>query len=190
VRILFLCVGLTLFVACAAIIPSSSSVSVEQVIRASAAVGQQLDGEALEACDLEPASKKEFSFQSPLRKMKVNSPFGQRSGHRHEGVDLKADKGTPIYAAQQGIVVLADDSIYGYGDTVIVRHAGGYSTLYAHASKLRVRKGDRVKKGDCIAYAGRTGNARGAHLHFEVREGTKPVNPARWLSPRQIATKP
>ncbi len=190
-RSFLLLAGLTLFVACAGVGPSSSSLSVERVLRDSAAIALQLDGEALEEGAREPASPRPVVFQPPLRAMKINSAFGLRSGHKHEGVDLKATHGTPIYAAQKGIVVFAADSIDGYGNTVILRHAGNYSTLYAHASALRVKKGERVTKGQCIAYAGQSGNASGVHLHFEVRQGTKPVDPARWFGRRgrSIATK-
>jgi murein DD-endopeptidase MepM/ murein hydrolase activator NlpD len=183
-RDILLFAGLLLLAACAGRIASSLT-SVEGVLRASAAVGQQLENEALKAGEREPASAHSVSFQPPLKQMVVNSAFGLRSGHRHEGVDLKASHGTPIYAAQKGIVVFADDTIDGYGDSVIIRHVGGYSTLYAHASSLLVRKGERVVRGQCIAYAGDSGNASGVHLHFEVRQGSKPVDPWRWLGTRK-----
>lgn len=121
------------------------------------------------------------SFQQPLRLMKINSRYGRRNGQLHEGVDLKAGYGTPIYASSEGIVVYAADRIQGYGDTVIVRHIGTYSTLYAHASQLRVKPGDRVAKGQCIAYAGDSGRASGPHLHFEIRRDLKPVDPTPYL---------
>ena len=94
------------------------------------------------------------------------SPFG--SGTRfHKAVDLGASKGTPIYAAAAGKVITAKYSS-SYGNYVIILHSNGYSTLYAHASKLKVSVGDKVKQGDVIALVGTTGESTGNHLHFEI----------------------
>jgi murein DD-endopeptidase MepM/ murein hydrolase activator NlpD len=169
--------------------------SVEAVLRHSVTVGEQLDVEerALRSDEArKPASRFTPRFQRPLKALKVNSGFGKRRGRPHHGLDLQAHEGTPIYAAEKGIVVFAGFNIDGYGETVILRHVGGYATLYAHTSALRVQVGDRVGKGDCIAYAGQSGHASGPHLHFELRDGTRAVNPGPWIgiAPRKVAGKP
>lgn len=132
-----------------------------------------------------PASKGTPRFQQPLRKIQINSPFGDRDGSFHSGIDYQASEGTPIYAVEKGVVVFAGDNIWGYGDTIIIRHVGGFASLYAHASALGVEVGQEVEKGQFIAYAGESGNASGPHLHFEIREGTKAVNPTPWLFPKR-----
>ncbi len=165
--------------------------SVEAVLRNSRAVGETLDADARAALAAEgrgPASKLKPRFQQPLRKIQVNSRFGKRDGSFHAGIDYQAAEGTPIYAAEKGIVVFAGDNIWGYGDTVIIRHIGGFASLYAHASVLGVEVGQTVEKGQFIAYAGETGNASGPHLHFEIREGAKAVNPVPWLFPPRQTT--
>lgn len=180
--------ALVTLAACATVaklLPDSDFTSVEAVLRQSESVGAQLDREERELAEIEgraPASRMTPSFQQPLRQFVSSSGFGKRGSGRHDGVDLRATYGTPIYASEKGIVVFASNHIDGYGDTVILRHVGGYATLYAHASLLRVMVGDRVKKGDCIAYSGDSGNASGPHLHFEVREGRKAVNPLLFIN--------
>jgi murein DD-endopeptidase MepM/ murein hydrolase activator NlpD len=116
----------------------------------------------------------------------VTSPYGLRQdpfdGHltRHEGVDLAGEEGAEIRAAASGVVRRAGP-LHGYGNAVEVDHGNGLSTLYAHASDLLVRDGDSVDPGQPIARVGHTGRATGAHLHFEVRLGGRPVDPARAL---------
>jgi len=110
----------------------------------------------------------------------VHSGFGQRGHRHHDGVDIDARRGDPIHAAADGTVVFSG-SRGAYGKTLIVDHGGGVSTLYAHADDLRVRQGARVRAGQTIARAGRTGNARGCHLHFEVRINGRPVDPLELL---------
>lgn len=98
----------------------------------------------------------------------------------HTGIDFGARTGTPIFAAADGIVIAAT-YMRGYGNTVIVDHGGQISTLYGHCSRLMVSSGQRVKRGQTIAAVGSTGLSTGPHLHFEVRKGGKPVNPAGYL---------
>jgi len=87
----------------------------------------------------------------------------------HEGLDIINDAGTPVYAAGNGNIVMAGQSGGGYGIAVAINHGFGYQSLYAHLSKVVVREGQRVKRGDLIAYSGRTGLVTGPHLHYEVR---------------------
>ncbi|HEX7488287.1 MAG TPA: peptidoglycan DD-metalloendopeptidase family protein [Anaeromyxobacteraceae bacterium] len=117
---------------------------------------------------------------------RVTSPFGLRhdpfDGHltRHAGVDLAAKEGEDIPAAAGGVVVHAG-ARGGYGDAVEIDHGGGVTTLYAHASEVLVREGEEVSPGQSIARVGQTGRATGSHLHFELREGGRPVDPSRAL---------
>ncbi len=106
--------------------------------------------------------------------------YGVRAGHRHDGIDIAAPEGTTVGAAAAGTVIYAGEQT-GYGAIVIVRHDGGLVTLYAHASRLLVDEGARVRRGEGIARVGQTGRTTGPHLHFEVREGTRPRNPLLYL---------
>src|SRR5207245_1044862 len=94
----------------------------------------------------------------------------------HTGVDIGAGYGSPIYAAASGEVIFAG-YMRGYGNTVIIDHGGGVSTLYGHCSALLVHEGQGVSKGENIARVGSTGMATGPHLHWEVRRNGTPVNP-------------
>jgi lipoprotein NlpD len=105
---------------------------------------------------------------------------GVRSGHRHDGIDLAAPEGTAIAAAAAGTVIFAGEQA-GYGNILIVRHASGLVTVYAHCSAMLVEEGREVRRGEPIARVGQTGRTTGPHLHFEVREGTRPRNPLLFL---------
>ncbi len=117
---------------------------------------------------------------------RLTSGFGVRAdpvnGHpaMHNGMDLAAPEGTPIRAAMPGVVVRAGER-GGYGNAVEVEHGDGLRTLYAHASTLAVRAGDRVEAGQTLGTVGATGKATGAHLHFELRQDGRALNPARAL---------
>jgi murein DD-endopeptidase MepM/ murein hydrolase activator NlpD len=110
----------------------------------------------------------------------INSPFGQRWGRLHAGIDIGIPSGTPVRAADAGRVVLSGPS-GGYGNYMCIQHTRSLSTCYAHNSRLGARRGDRVRQGQVIARSGNTGNSTGPHLHFETRIGGKPVNPMRFL---------
>ncbi len=106
--------------------------------------------------------------------------YGVRAGRRHDGIDIAAPEGTPVLAAGAGTVIYAGEQA-GYGALVILKHEGGLVTLYAHNSRLLVGEGDRVRRGQPIARVGESGRTSGPHLHFEVREGTRPKNPLLFL---------
>jgi hypothetical protein len=116
----------------------------------------------------------------PLTRVEVSSPFGQRWGRLHSGIDLRAPRGTPVKASSHGRVIFSGRKS-GYGKIIIIAHAGGVETTYAHNSRNLVVVGQRVKKGKVIAKVGRTGNATGYHLHFEIRRRGKAINPKRYL---------
>jgi len=115
---------------------------------------------------------------------RVTSSFGMRKHpilrkyKMHTGIDIGAEKGASIVAANKGTVIMAQyDNSGGYGNMVVIDHGAGITTLYAHASKLCVKVGDEVKAGDVIAKVGSTGLSTGNHLHFEVRVNGEPKNP-------------
>ena len=108
------------------------------------------------------------------------SPFGQRWGRLHAGIDIAAAVGTPIRAAESGKVVLASWT-GGYGNYTCIQHSGSLSTCYAHQVRYGTSVGANVSKGDVIGYVGNTGNSTGAHLHFETRVGGNPVDPMGYL---------
>jgi murein DD-endopeptidase MepM/ murein hydrolase activator NlpD len=110
----------------------------------------------------------------------IYSKFGPRQGQPHDGIDISAPEGTTIVAAAPGVVIYAGERS-GYGSIVILRHAGKLLTLYAHASELLVKEGDTVAGGTPVARVGRSGRTTGPHLHFEVRDGTKPRDPLPYL---------
>ena len=116
----------------------------------------------------------------------ITSPFGYRTHPIfgttifHAGIDIGVDYGTPIHAADSGVVVYSG-WISGYGNAVIIDHGSGISTLYGHNQSLAVSEGQSVSKGSVIAYAGSTGNSTGPHCHFEVDVNGSPVNPMGYL---------
>ena len=116
----------------------------------------------------------------------VTSPYGYRTHPifgttiYHSGMDIGVDYGTPVHAADGGVVVEAG-WISGYGYAVIIDHGNGLSTLYGHNQELAVSEGQAVSQGQVIAYAGSTGNSTGPHVHFEVRANGDPVDPSAYL---------
>lgn len=98
----------------------------------------------------------------------------------HAGIDIVVPYGTPVYASGSGEVTEARHSS-SYGWHIQIRHQGGFSTLYAHLSKLHVRKGSYVRMGQHIGSVGRTGTATGYHLHFELKKNGIPGDPLQWI---------
>lgn len=129
------------------------------------------------------------SWRWPLARNKVTSNFGERGDDHHDGIDLRASIGTPVYAAAEGSVLYAGSRIRGYGKMVVLKHRSGLSTVYAHNSKLVVSEGGRVKRGQKIALSGNSGRSSGPHVHFEIRKGTKAINPVALL-PRKSVPEP
>ncbi len=112
---------------------------------------------------------------------KLTSPYGARWGRTHAGIDVGASTGTPIYAADNGIVVEAQYKNNGYGNFISIDHGNGFVTYYAHCSEILISPGDVVAKGDLIAKVGSTGRSTGPHLHFEVRQDGVAQNPLNYV---------
>jgi murein DD-endopeptidase MepM/ murein hydrolase activator NlpD len=113
---------------------------------------------------------------------KVISGFGPRAdGTHNDGVNVAAPMGTDVHAAENGVVAYAGDELKGYGNLVLLRHDNGWVTAYAHADEIMVKRGDRIKRGQVIAKAGRTGQVDQPQLHFELRQGQKPVDPTPFM---------
>ena len=115
---------------------------------------------------------------------KISSGFGPGGRRYHRGIDIPAPKGTPIKAAADGLVITSTSKLKGhsgYGRVVLIEHGKGIRTLYAHNSKNRVKNGTCVRAGEIIGEVGATGNARGNHLHFEVRQNGRAINPYNYL---------
>ncbi|MEL6601640.1 MAG: peptidoglycan DD-metalloendopeptidase family protein [Cyanobacteria bacterium J06614_10] len=170
-----------------------------------AAAIDQLDRESdeittliLERVATAEASERKIAREEALRAARASGkmlrpsygPITSRFGSRyhpvlgysrfHAGTDFGAEHGTPIQAAEMGIVLFSG-WYGGYGNAIILDHGGGLTTLYAHASRLNVAEGDTVRKGDVIAAIGTTGLSTGPHLHFEVRRAGEPVDPMTFL---------
>ncbi len=122
------------------------------------------------------------SFRWPVRG-RVIAGFGPKpNGLQNDGIDVAVPNGTPVKAAEDGTVAYAGNELKGYGNLVLIRHNNGYVTAYAHASEILVKRGDTVKRGQVIARSGSTGNVNSPELHFEIRKGATPVDPAQFLN--------
>lgn len=113
----------------------------------------------------------------------ISSGYGLRwnGAEFHQGIDIAAEMGTPIVATADGVVTIAGWNAGGYGNMVDIDHGSGVSTRYGHASAVVVTPGQRVRRGQIIAYVGSTGHSTGPHLHYEVRLSGQPVNPTSYL---------
>lgn len=136
-----------------------------------------------------PVKSGSSHFGMPLRHVRITSHFSHRRYHPilkrhrpHHGTDFGARRGTPLLAVSSGKVTFAG-RMGGYGKVVKIKHAGGYESLYAHQSRIGVKRGQKVKKGEIIGYVGSTGRSTGPHLHFGMtRHG-------RWIDPMQVLRK-
>lgn len=125
------------------------------------------------------ALQEDVRFEWPLRGI-ITTCFAPENGRTHDGIDISVSKGTPVRAAETGKVVYSA-KLGAYGNLVVVRHGGAFTSLYAHNLVNLVDAGDAVERGDVIAEVGETGNASGPHLHFEIRRQRRPDNPMLYL---------
>jgi murein DD-endopeptidase MepM/ murein hydrolase activator NlpD len=161
------------------------SVPVERVATAPAQTARVATPEApatdTAASNSEPAGAMP-SFRWPVHG-RVIAGFGPKSnGGQNDGINLAVPEGTPIKAAEDGVVAYAGNELKGYGNLVLVRHANGFVSAYANAKELLVKRGDSIKRGQVIANAGQTGNVTSPQLHFEIRKGSTPVDPTKYLT--------
>ncbi len=120
------------------------------------------------------------SFIWPLNNIDISSTFGYRNGDLHAGIDLRAHRGTEIYASAAGKVVFSGRRS-GYGQMIVIDHGNGIETVYGHNNRNLVEVGQRVSQGQLVASVGRSGNATGYHVHFEIRRHGNAVNPISYL---------
>lgn len=120
-------------------------------------------------------------YRWPLDAGLVTSEYGQRRGTVHQGMDIAADLKVPVYAAAEGEAIYVGDQLGGYGNVVMLRHDQKTTTVYGHNSALRIKTGQKVKPDQVVALLGSTGRSTGPHLHFEIRENERPVNPRPFL---------
>jgi murein DD-endopeptidase MepM/ murein hydrolase activator NlpD len=122
------------------------------------------------------------SFRWPV-KGRVISQFGTRpDGGHNDGIDLAVPQGTAVKAAENGIVAYAGSELKGYGNLVLVRHANNWVSAYAHNEEILVKRGDKVTRGQIIAKAGASGAVSQPLVHFELRKGSRPVDPTKYMS--------
>jgi len=117
-------------------------------------------------------------FVWPVKKAKLTQHFKGKTRRKHNGIDLAASQNTPIYAIGPGKVIYVGNSFRGFGKLVLIEHFGQrWASLYAHLNRFKVREGQSVDSEDLVGLMGRTGNASGTHLHFELRFNKRPVDP-------------
>jgi len=122
------------------------------------------------------------TFRWPVRGKVITSYGAKTNGKANDGINLAVPEGTPVKAAEDGVVAYSGNELKGYGNLVLVRHSNGYVTAYAHASELLVKRGDTIKRGQIIAKSGQSGEVGSPQLHFEIRKGSSPVDPLQFLN--------
>lgn len=123
-----------------------------------------------------------FHISWPVQRVKINRGYRPAKAPRHEGVDLGGVKNTPILAAHEGVVIYTGRDFRGYGNMVLIEYSREWATLYAHLNSISVRAGQIVRAGDPVGGMGRTGEATGVHLHFELLHKRQPIDPLPILS--------
>ena len=149
-----------------------------------AAAPPKNDGKVIEQAEKSDAATPNSTGIDRMRwpvRGKVISGYSKGGGGEKDGIDIAVPEGTPVKAAENGVVIYAGDGLKEFGNTVLVRHEDGLVTVYGHASELKVQRGQKVKRGDEIAVSGMSGNANAPKLHFEVRKNSAPVDPTTYL---------
>jgi murein DD-endopeptidase MepM/ murein hydrolase activator NlpD len=119
---------------------------------------------------------------------RVISSFGERTGgYANDGINIEVAEGTPVKASDHGVVIYAGNELAGFGNLLLVKHSNGFVTAYAHNSKLLVKKGAKVRQGEVIAQAGKSGDVDKPQVHFEIRRGDRPVDPKRYIDSASVS---
>ncbi|HWW46745.1 MAG TPA: peptidoglycan DD-metalloendopeptidase family protein [Xanthobacteraceae bacterium] len=122
------------------------------------------------------------TFRWPVRGRIIAGYGAKNNGKQNDGINVAVPEGTPVKAAEDGVVAYAGNELKGYGNLVLIRHSNGYVTAYAHASELMVKRGETIKRGQVIGKAGQSGDVNSPQLHFEIRKGSSPVDPLQFLN--------
>ncbi|PPE79850.1 hypothetical protein C3941_12280 [Kaistia algarum] len=139
------------------------------------------DGGTADAAVADAGSTNGTTFRWPVRGRIIGSFGASPTGEKNDGINLAVPEGTSIKAVEAGTVIYAGNELEGYGQLVLIRHADGWVSAYAHNSQILVKRGDTVRRGQIISRAGATGSVSAPQLHFELRKGSKPVNPLDYL---------
>ncbi len=135
----------------------------------------------------QPPARAGGKFLWPVRGRTIVG-YGPRKGGLHnDGINIAAPRGAPVQAAENGVVAYIGNELRGFGNLILIRHADGWVTAYAHNANFLVRRGDTVKRGQVIARIGSSGNVATPQLHFEIRKGARSVDPTRFLGPQRAA---
>jgi len=121
-------------------------------------------------------------FRMPVRGRIISGYGPKANGQHNDGINLAVPEGTEVKAAEDGVVAYAGNELKGYGNLVLLRHSDGWMTAYAHNSQLLVKRGDSIKRGQNVARAGQTGGVTSPQVHFEIRKGSAPVDPTKYLA--------
>jgi murein DD-endopeptidase MepM/ murein hydrolase activator NlpD len=122
------------------------------------------------------------TFRWPVRGRVITGYGAKTNGKANDGINVAVPEGTPVKAAEDGVVAYSGNELKGYGNLILVRHSNGYVTAYAHASELMVKRGETIKRGQVIAKSGQSGEVGSPQLHFEIRKGSSPVDPQQFLN--------
>ncbi|MDB5626418.1 MAG: peptidase, partial [Tardiphaga sp.] len=122
------------------------------------------------------------TFRWPVRGRVITTYGAKTNGKANDGINVAVPEGTPVKAAEDGVVAYSGNELKGYGNLILVRHSNGYVTAYAHASELMVKRGETIKRGQIIAKSGQSGEVGSPQLHFEIRKGSSPVDPLSFLN--------
>ncbi len=131
-----------------------------------------------------PPPRARSTFLWPVSGTVILGYGPKKDGRHNDGINISAPRGTPVRAAENGVVAYAGNELRGFGNLVLVKHEGGWVTAYAHTEQINVRRGDTVKRGQTIGRVGSTGSVAEPQLHFELRKGTRAVNPTKLLGPK------
>lgn len=168
------------------VIPGRGTGSAKPATRVRTAARSKAKGKAKKPIPAPPRrTGKQFSW--PVKGGKVISRFGPKAGGLHnDGINIAVKKGTDVRAAESGVVAYSGNELRGFGNLLLVRHAGGWVTAYAHNQRLLVKRGDRIKRNQVIAKSGDSGSVKTPQIHFEIRKGSAAVNPQQHLSVRNL----